>query len=389
MSIRYLPYVTRTLGVTTENPPLEFCPEVKLGTYQLTTGFVESTQYLHSLPYDRHVIRLRIDSGDYQTAIDAAGIPGTLTTNFVSAWITKTNALPGGVPIGTPEFLVPSVETFGLEFFYYFRPLPNWTTKYLNITVLFNHNGQDDYVVVPVVLTLAPYNQTSGGVSYVPSPDGNKVYQNGVEVTELCEDGEVEIRFAVCGPGKTMGLVVIHERDGEFAGEFDNYNANLSTELSRLSDSPVLEIDTEFDTCNTIITKLDESNLKSGDCFYYLFKAASSEPPGCDEEFCVDLEMSVEEGSYSFLTVEWDSDLLLDAQYNFNFEFVDSSGNPNNWSWSSPSASGVESPALGAEFPQIVTLTLTVTLEDGCAYTFTWTVDLPYDTLLTTQYCTA
>jgi hypothetical protein len=387
MSNRYLPFVTRTLTVSTEEPPLEFCPEVKLGTYSIGQGFVEATQFLHSLPYDRHVIRVRIDSTDYQTAIDAASIPGTLTTNFVSAWITKTNGLPGGVPIGTPEFLTPEVETFGLEFHYYFRPLPNWTTKYLNVTVLFNHNGQDDYMVVPVVLNLAPYNQTSGGVSYVVSPDDNKVFQNGVAVDELCEDGEVEIKFEVCGAGASMSLVVIHERDGEFAGEWDRYDSLLGTELPTLTDGPVTEIDFDTATCKTITTKLDEGNLQSGDCFYYLFKAASSEPPGCEDEFCIIASIDVTPGISQIVTIDWDSDLAEAATYSFNFEHLDQSGYPSSVTWSSTDATGSFSQAISFLNAEIITLTITVVLENGCTYLLTWQEQLVEGQTITNEIC--
>lgn len=382
MNFKFLPYVTYDIGVTEENAPLEFCPTVELGTYNIYQGWVEATQYAHSLPYDRHIIKSYIAKSDYQTAINAAGIGGTLMTNLVACYAVETMGYPAGVPVGTPIYLTPIWDTNGVTFYHEFRPLPNWTTKWITIVFLMDHNGQDDYLVTPVSVTMAPYSNLINGLTPIVSPGANNVYQTGVLTDQLCTSGDVEIIFETSGFSGV--LTVIHERDGQFAGEWNRYDSQQSAYFPTKLDSPILDVKLTSGLTDTWTTKLDEANIQGGDCFYYLFKATNGDPIACEDTFCVTIQSVINQ--WGFLTVNWSSTLGVDGQYSFSYAYTDSNYQSQTVEWQSTLHSGSVTEGLEIVLPQGTSLTMTVTV-GTCTYTYVWSILQEEDIQFEDTYC--
>lgn len=386
-NFRYLPYVTEDLSVVTDTPPFDFCPTIEVSTYNLLQGWVGATQYVHSYPYDRHQIKARILSSDYQTAINAVPYPGNLTSNLVACYAVLTTGLPSGLPVGTPIYLTPVFDSLGVTFYHEFRPLPNWTTRYISIVFLFNHDGQDDYVVSPVMISLAPYNELIDETSRVLYPDENKVFQNGQAADIICVGDEVKIQFeyAIVAP---VLWTVIHERDGLFAGEYNRYDSHTPSRFPTRTDSPIIELDTNATMSGGEIIATLDSNIQEGDCFYFIAKIANPEPEDCEDEFCVDMTAEINAGPTKFLNVTWDSDFAGNAEYSFSFYYLDEYNEGQTLEWQSTNATdGVQLP-LSISLPQGVSLSMTVVI-GVCVYTYTWFFTAQGGVEFSDTYCTA
>lgn len=291
-NVKFLPYVTNDIPSTTEYDPLDFCPDVQIVAYHPTKDSDPFSEFSQNAVVERLKIRIWFYAGDYQTAIDAVDIPGSLSNNFLSATVCVTDSIPTGLPACSLS-IAPAFENDAGDYIFTheFRVPTSWagTQKYVNFIFAFQHRGQTDYIIVPVHVVTAARNfeASSGDAIFI---DG--IWKQGGQVVDkICTDIDQNVILEVTHERPTWKPIVILERGDTVIAEFDPFVAPAGfVDLEQLQEAPIVSVtSTPAITTQTETIELDEAQLTGDECVYVIVKKdIPSAPSECD-----DLEMEL------------------------------------------------------------------------------------------------
>jgi hypothetical protein len=374
MSINLLPFSSQNLPVSTELPPFEFCPDVESGWYHWNNLIIASNVVWDNAVAERLLLRVTIDKGDYLTAVGLAGYAGNFDINFQEITICITNTVPTALPVCTETLgsltTTDSATEYNADLI--IRAPESWQSqnRYINFVIRFNHNGQDDYVVVPFKVYTSPQNYDR----YTDSAPFTQLQlvKGGVVVDELCSDGAKGV-IEVWADHDQVGAVALAvlRRDNVYISEYDGFD---STNLPKLVESPFISMESVLiGGGQREIIRINENLINGGECVYVVIKPEEGlvgpEPPTCEDVFDVGCTFGLMRvGGTVFVTVAYEIDPVF-----ANLEQItltaEMGGCTDGETYFTNSGGSTFFNCNPTGSTNIMTITVEVLLENGCTYT--------------------
>lgn len=374
MSINHLPFSSQNLPVTTELPPFDFCPDVESGWYHWENIILASNVVWDNAVAERLLLRVTINKALYLAAASSAGYTGNFDLNFQEITVCITNTVPTALPVCTETLgsltTTDSATEYNADLI--IRAPESWAGKnrYVNFVIRFNHNGQDDYVVVPFKVYTSPqnYERFTDSAPFTQL----QLAKGGVVVDELCADGAKDV-IEVWADHDQVGAVALAvlQRDNVYISEYDGFD---STNLPKLVESPFISMESVLITGGQReIIRINENLINGGECVYVVIKPEEGlvgpEPPDCEDVFDVGCTFGLQRGSFGTrVVVAYEIDPIFAnlEQITFTAE-MDGCTNSETYFTNSGGSTFFECTPIGNT--NIMTITVEVLLDNGCTYT--------------------
>lgn len=281
-NFNYLPYVSYEIGVDTENPVPDYCPNTEIVSYD-NTNQVYVGGIRPVAPLERIMVTAIFDRAAYVAAMNAAGYGGSPQPIPVGIQLCWSDGMPTGCHNALNGVVWYSPDTNEVYVRGLFRVPLAWAgqQKHVSLAISFLHGNQTDTFIIPF--------QISVGLDNKDFYTGDDVFTDVVWkkdnqiITEICERSGIIELWATHDRDGWVPFAILHT-GGAFGSEFDPYDSdNLDPAFppnqGQLQQLPVLSVQSQ-DT-QTEIIKIDTSKIKGGECVIVVIKDGTSGDPSC------------------------------------------------------------------------------------------------------------